>query len=177
MTVTVTDEDRGMAALAQRLAGNIGVRVGVLADSPKQHDSRAVVDGKRKGKKNLTEVTFDGGEHAPTLLEVAVINEFGGGNVPQRSFIRATVDENLDRIQALQATLAKRIILAEITAEQAMQQLGAFVKGLIQSRIARGIEPPNAPSTIAAKGSSKPLVDTGQLRSSIDFVVERDGKP
>ena len=177
MTVTVTDEDRGMAALAQRLAGKIGVRVGILADAPKQHDPRKVVDGKRKGKKNLTEVTFDGGTHVATLLEVAFWNEFGTADIPQRSFIRATVDENLDRIQALQAALAKRIILAEITAEQAMAQLGAFVKGLIQSRIARGIEPANAPSTVARKGSSKPLIDTGQLRSSIDFVVERDGKP
>lgn len=32
--------------------------------------------------------------------------------------------------------------------------------------------PPNAPSTIAAKGSSKPLIDTGELRRSITHVEE-----
>lgn len=31
--------------------------------------------------------------------------------------------------------------------------------------------PPNAPSTIKAKGSSTPLIDTGALRASITYVV------
>jgi len=150
VTAAVTDRDRGLAALAHRLAGNMRVRVGILADAMKADDS------------------------GTTLLEVAVINEFGGGHVPQRSFIRATVDENIDRIHAAQAALAKRIILSQITPEQAMAQLGALVKGMIQARISRGIEPPNAPSTIAAKGSSKPLISTGQLRSSVDYAVESE---
>jgi hypothetical protein len=33
---------------------------------------------------------------------------------------------------------------------------------------------PNAPSTIAAKGSSRPLIDTGAMRKSITFVVSED---
>lgn len=32
--------------------------------------------------------------------------------------------------------------------------------------------PPNAPSTIAAKGSDRPLIDTGELRRSITHVEE-----
>jgi hypothetical protein len=31
--------------------------------------------------------------------------------------------------------------------------------------------PPNAPSTIARKGSDRPLIDTGQLRRAITYVV------
>jgi hypothetical protein len=31
---------------------------------------------------------------------------------------------------------------------------------------------PNAPSTIAAKGSDKPLIDTGELRRDITYVVK-----
>ena len=31
--------------------------------------------------------------------------------------------------------------------------------------------PPNAPSTIKAKGSSNPLIDTGELRSKISSTV------
>jgi hypothetical protein len=33
---------------------------------------------------------------------------------------------------------------------------------------------PNAPSTIAAKGSARPLIDTGAMRKSITFVVSED---
>jgi hypothetical protein len=33
---------------------------------------------------------------------------------------------------------------------------------------------PNAPATIARKGSDKPLIDTGQLRASVTFIVEAD---
>jgi hypothetical protein len=32
---------------------------------------------------------------------------------------------------------------------------------------------PNVPSTIRAKGSDKPLIDTGELRKSITYVVEQ----
>jgi hypothetical protein len=47
--------------------------------------------------------------------------------------------------------------------------------GVIKQRIANGIAPPNSPYTIARKGSSKPLIDTGQLRNSITYQVEIGG--
>jgi len=34
------------------------------------------------------------------------------------------------------------------------------------------VAPPNAPATIARKGSSKPLVATGQLKSAISYVTD-----
>lgn len=36
--------------------------------------------------------------------------------------------------------------------------------------------PPNAPSTIAQKGSDRPLIDTGELRKSVAYVVVADGR-
>ena len=33
----------------------------------------------------------------------------------------------------------------------------------------------NSPATIARKGSDRPLIDTGQLRRSITYVVDKDG--
>lgn len=35
---------------------------------------------------------------------------------------------------------------------------------------------PNAPATIRAKGSDKPLIDTGELRKSITYVVRKGGR-
>ena len=53
----------------------------------------------------------------------------------------------------------------------ALQRIGLWAQSEIQQRISDGIPPQNAPYTINKKGSSTPLVDTGQLRSSISFKV------
>ncbi len=59
--------------------------------------------------------------------------------------------------------------------EKALGQLGAFFKGKVQKKMVDLSTPANAPSTIKAKGSSNPLIDTGFLRQSIKEKVEMDG--
>ena len=49
--------------------------------------------------------------------------------------------------------------------------LGEKVVADVQRKIVALKDPPNAPSTIAKKGSANPLIDTGRLRQSIDFEV------
>jgi phage gpG-like protein len=154
----VTDTDRGAQAMVSRLRAlaqsTRRVKVGILGDSPKK--AREGATGKL------------------SLLEVAALHEFGApeAGIPQRSFIRATIDEKRVDIERLQFALAKRVALGEITEEQALQMIGAKVAGWVKTRIAEGIAPALAPATVAKKKSSKPLVDTGQLRSSITHVVE-----
>lgn len=157
MSTRITDTDRGARAIVQRLHRVAGsrVKVGVLDDAPKEEgDSRA------------------GGDLS--LLEVAALHEFGApdAGIPQRSFIRAGVDKNLPVIRQTQHALAVQVMRGQATLPVALDRLGAKVAALLQNRIARGIDPPNAASTIARKGSSKPLVDTGQLKASITWKVE-----
>ena len=113
-----------------------------------------------------------------TVLFVASIHEFGApdAGIPERSFVRAYVDENRAQIEAWQYALGLRALSGEITAKQALNQLGALIAGGMQDRIARGIAPPNTVETIMRKGSGKPLIDTGQLRSSITWKVRRKGE-
>jgi len=156
MSGRVTDTDRGAKALLRRaseLAARRHVRVGILADEPKKEHA---------------------GENAGvTLLEVAAAHEFGvPGHIPQRSFIRATVDEKREEITALQVKLARLALAGKLTVDAALDQLGAKVAGMCQNRIAEGLEPALAQETIDRKGSSTPLVDTGQLRSSITWKVD-----
>lgn len=54
-----------------------------------------------------------------------------------------------------------------------LERVGLWAQGSIQQRISDGIPPPNAESTIRRKGSSTPLIDTGQLRTSIKYRVKR----
>lgn len=121
------------------------------------------------------------GEGGVTVLQVATWNEFGtmtaGGeiHIPERSFIRATVDKNMQVYLQLVEQLHKKVILRQMTVEEALSLLGEKIQADIQNEIAAGIDPENAPSTIARKGSSTPLIDSGQLRQSIRYKVYVNG--
>ncbi len=175
----VTDKDRGFIARIKLFAKNITknrsrVRVGILADAPSK---KRVPKPKRKVSAAIRRYRrargIVPGFSNITLLEVAAIQEFGApsAHIPQRSFVRATVDNNRDAIRKLQSSLAKQIVKGKITKQVALERIGARVEGMIKKAIAAGIEPANAPSTIARKGSSTPLISTGQLRSAISFEV------
>lgn len=165
MTARVTDNDRGASKMlaSMRALGKARVRVGVLADAPKK-------TGTRTGKRGRQI------QQAATLAEVAAAHEFGTATIPQRSFIRATVDLKAGEIAAEQEKLAAQVVDSKITPEVAMERLGAAVQGMVQTRIAEeGIGPALAPATVARKGSDKQLVDTGQLRSSVTYQVLQGG--
>lgn len=152
MTSRVTDTGSGAAELRQRAASLAGrkVRVGILADAPKR-----------------------GAKAGPySLMEVALVHEFGGGHVPARSFIRATMDESAALIRAQQMQLARAVLSGTLTADVALARLGAYVVGLVQARIVAGIAPPLAPSTLRRKKNKPtPLILTGQLRSSVTWAI------
>ena len=153
---TITDRDNGARALLARLEAQRGarVRVGVLDDAAKRTED---------------------GEGPLTLVEVAALHEFGAEGIPQRSFVRATVDLHEAEIHDLQRALALQVLRGEVEEEVALERLGMKVAAKCQNRIAEGIPPENAPETIERKGSSKPLVDTGQLKASITYRVYREG--
>lgn len=112
-----------------------------------------------------------------TNAELAAVHEFGSrdGQIPERSFIRATFREQRQRFEEMLGRQAHGIITMKLGAEQALGQLAAFGAGAIKSYITRGSNLlPLAPVTVASKGSSRPLVDTGQLVNSITGAVVQD---
>lgn len=119
---------------------------------------------------------IDAGKHQDSEANIAQIgfwNEFGTITIPERSFMRATTKEKRKEIKALRNKLLKKVQAGEISTEQALGLLGDFVRDLIQQKIVSLKSPANADSTVAKKGSSNPLIDTGQLRNSITFEVNR----
>lgn len=112
-------------------------------------------------------------EGGTTLAEIAATHEFGAGNIPQRSFLRATFDIHEKKYASiLEKATAK--VLKNANPKQALFVLGETARRDVVTRINEGIPPPNAPLTIARKGSSLPLVDTGMLRNSITAVVQEE---
>lgn len=107
-----------------------------------------------------------------TNAEVGAAHEYGTENIPQRSFIGQAMRRRVKEFRALAARLLQMVIYKRATAEQALGLLGAWAVGAIKTTITRdGTFAPLAPATIARKGSSKPLIDTGQLIGSITWIV------
>lgn len=111
------------------------------------------------------------GESADMAL-IAAYNEFGTSTTPARPFLKQTIDSNQDKIKAKCEQAVKDISEGKST-EQCLQQLGAFGVGLVQETIANGSFEPNNPQTVKKKGSDKPLIDTGQMRQSVHYIIRK----
>lgn len=122
-------------------------------------------------------VGFQSGENTENgvdMCDIAAFNELGTINSPSRPFLRKSVDENQDKINAfLQGT--KTDLLSGKTAEAVLKEIGIFQKDLIQEKITEGSYVPNAASTIRKKGSDKPLIDSGKMRQSVNYVIKKKG--
>lgn len=150
--VKITTRDRGARALKERLRG--------------VQRTRAITVGIHEDDGSAT--TDDG----LTVAEVAEINEFGLG-VPERSFIRSFAEEQEAEHVETMRKLGTAIVKGKTTAIAGLEAVASVYRGKVQAKISAGIAPENAETTIAKKGSSTPLIDTGQLRSSIDARVEQ----
>lgn len=115
---------------------------------------------------------------ALTVAEVASFHEFGvppyqlpsgaiHPGIPQRSFIRAWFDESQPFIAETLRSQMRQVVAGTLPTEKAMARIALAFEASVKQRIARGIAPPLSPVTIAMKGSSKPLIDRGQLRAAV----------
>jgi len=109
------------------------------------------------------------------VAQVALQNEYGfespgGAQIPARPFFRQALESVEDAV----VRLVERRVDSEtmVASSQLANEVGLTVAGAIQQRIVDLREPPNAPSTIARKGSSNPLIDTGQMRMSVTWRVD-----
>ena len=155
----VTDRDRGWRKLKRTLATTTKpyVEVGVRGED----DARP------------------GGEIGN--VELAAVHEFGAAagplgeiDIPERSFIRSTIDEHLKEYRALLGKLGRQIYTLRMRPKQALAILGLKATSDMRRMIERGGPgnwPALAPSTIARKGTDKKLIDTGLLKASITSKV------
>lgn len=103
-----------------------------------------------------------------TVCDIAVISEFGSsdGRIPARAPIQQTLREHRKEIIARQAKVAKRVIESGADPRRELLELGGMIARRIRDTIDDRLDPPNAPLTIARKGSDIPLIDTGLLRAA-----------
>jgi phage gpG-like protein len=111
-------------------------------------------------------------EDGTPIVKYAAYNEFGtiheGGNIPERSFIRETAKKYNNWNKEVDEAYTS-VIDGKDTPFAAIAKVGIIARDDIKQAITDGIDPENAPATIAKKGSSKTLIDTGALRNSINY--------
>lgn len=109
-------------------------------------------------------------ENGTYVAEVAKFQEFGTLKIPSRPFFRTAISSN----QSKWVGFLKQNLVSTKNLELSLNRVGELGRGDIVASIMKTNTPPNAEVTIKQKGSSKPLVDTGLMRSSVNFkVVER----
>lgn len=110
-----------------------------------------------------------------TNAEIGALNEFGSitKKIPKRSFLRLPLFLKTDVILK-ETSVGIMPLLKKGNMQMVLKRLGIACENAIQKAFASrgyGKWKPNAPLTIALKGSSQPLIDTSQLRRSISSKV------
>ena len=147
--MSVTDRDLGWKAIKTEIARakKMEVAVGILAGSSADGES---------------------------IAEYAAYNEFGTKSVPSRPFMAMSFDENVSAIDSDFLRQGNRIVTGKITAGQALTIVGQKHASRIQNTITdRDIPPRLSPRTVAVKGSTKTLVDSGAMVNAVQISVRR----
>ena len=102
----------------------------------------------------------------------AAINEYGTSKIPQRPFMRTAVSRH-GKSWGEKSAKAVQSVMKGMPISQVTELVGMQMKSDISSTLTNGPWTPNSVVTIAKKGSSRPLIDTGELRASITYKVEK----
>lgn len=92
--------------------------------------------------------------------------------IPERSFIRSGYDANREEFGKKAEWVVEASLKRGIDVEIALDSLGIELQGIIRQFMTDLKDPKNHPFTVEQKKSSNPLIDTGQLRTAIDYEVE-----
>lgn len=142
---------------------------------------RKLIDAFKKSSPEV-QVGFPAGVAKQANIEKAIWNEFGtrggasgggwGGPIPERPFMRNAMKNNENKYRAAMKGQAPKILNGKVKPTMVLEKLGIMAQSDIQQEITTLVSPPNSPVTIARKGSSNPLIDTGEMRQAVTYRVK-----
>lgn len=128
----------------------------------------------KEQKAKSSESKIDKSNDEPDLLDIAAWNEFGTPTAPARPFMAQSFDNNVDYFENLANECVQQVINGS-SASSVLKIAGNSMKAIVQKTIDDGDFEPNSESTILRKGSDKPLIDKGIMRSSVHFQTRPKG--
>lgn len=121
-----------------------------------------------------TRVDEKGNPESITNASLAYIHNFGApeANIPARPFMVEGIEGVREKITDRMYTVGTAALEGNKQAvDMGLNAVGLTAQLGIQDKINDGPFTPNAPSTVKAKGSDSPLIDTGQLRNAVTFQI------
>lgn len=133
------------------------------------------------GEDNARDDDGEGGKSPVTNAELGLIHEFGSiaKNIPARSFLRAPLQDGKDKIEAAAKSNSFQRAFEAGDMEKALEYIGFAAEDVVAESFETsggGAWPANKAATVKAKGSSKPLINTSQLRRAISSEVANGEK-
>lgn len=116
-------------------------------------------------------------EGAMTNASLVYIHDNGSPaqNIPARPFMRPGIKSAAERINLLMRQTANAALNGNREkVRQGLESVGLVAQNSIRSKINEGIPPP-LKHPRRGKTRNKPLIDTGQMRNAITYVVRRKG--
>lgn len=125
-------------------------------------------------KPGTVSVGFPAGSTYPDGTSVAVVaalNEWGvpSRGQPPRPFFRTMI---ADKSPEWGATIAGLLRRHDYDVAVTLNLMGEGIAGQLRQSVVDFSDPPLAPSTIARKGHSKALVETGHMLQSVSYHVD-----
>lgn len=134
-------------------------------------------------------------EDGTPVALVAATHEFGAPsrNVPERPTLRPGIQRKFPQMVRLNKINLIRVLRGQMSLKDALGQLGAMAVGAVKEEIDKGSHAPLKASTIARRRAKRspgynakldkaaaksggsvdrPLIDTGQMRQSVTYVIE-----
>lgn len=104
-----------------------------------------------------------------SLAGLAAVHEYGSvaRNIPERPLQRQTFERTKKHIYKVILNEFSKVLANKVDVKKALSAVGEWYTGQMKNTIDTGNFVGLSEVTKARKGSSKPLIDTGQLRNSI----------
>ena len=136
---------------------------------------KRVVAGFPKGKLNNPHYEPEDGKPGPSIIDVAIWNNFGIG-VPRRDFMTPAANEWQKYVEQMVEASKDEIVNGNIDIDNFLNLMGQAGAEFISEAIVKLRRPPNAQSTIERKKSSNPLVDSGDLSKAPVYEIRTVAK-
>lgn len=190
MKIRIKDIDKGMKATLRRIFDKAQfVDIGLQSDEDETllkiaaaNEFGATINIPARSQKIFRKINKDGSFNERTGSRFVkkdksnysswVTIEAYTITIPERSYIRSTVDDKEEKYHRLAKRAMGRIIDGTLDKFQGLSLMGQAVEGDIKKKIINLDSPPNAKSTIRKKDSDNPLVDKGFLGGAIRYVVQ-----
>ena len=141
------------------------VKGGFPVNSPETKDKHIET---QKGDNGGDYSPLAGSSNAPTVLDIAIWSEFGTSNMPERSFIRKSFEENKAKYKKTADQLLSAIMDGKITLDNALDRMGLMLQTDIKKFLVDGkVKPKSKRAELEENG--KTLVDTAQMMQSITY--------